>query len=720
MVPENSSKTLDAGFWGSTSRRQFLVNGVLACAASKLLGGCSGPQTDLRTLWKDWHSNWRRMQETARKRQWEVTTLDIAPPAAPEALAIVESRYQMLFPSQLRAVLTQLSGCVTFGWYTPNHLSSFGRLDMPQMSFNRDAVWDLSHINSYALPNFVALKSQKASESISEALNFPEMWENQFPFYYLKNGDIVTIDVSDPDPQKQPVRYFSHELEMLHGLALAPDFFSFMTEMSKLGFAGTEWASWLRFGDNQQNDRYYLSSDSEGAKAWIKWLERDPENVGPDEPPQAVVETTPADRALLESARANSVSGVKRALRVGAHPDCVPGSDWISGNFLWDHEFSTAITYAVRNSNLDMLEILLGAGAILNTRRLPLNDAVKESSLATVRWLIAKGARVDGWKHQRYFPLHDLVVTRRQIALKTRSEYRQQINKTYGTLWPDLKEAELKRKLNAHISYDEYLIFLRTLLAAGADPNAAWDNGITMLAWGDEKTAEVLLAYGANPNARDDYGKTPLHTARTGRKVRILAGAGADVNLLASHSTEASGLSYTPLQAALLHGKLEGDSPIKALLDLGADPKKKDAGGRTTLTYCHSERVFRLVMVMGVDPHALQPNQQTLLHNLVIQHGLPRHDFSDEVAFLDFLLALGIDINARDGNGRTMLHYAAEEEIYDESFPNYELAIARGADEAIRDNAGKRPVELVARSLKKVRSVLARKQMSSDHNQSGA
>ena len=35
---------------------------------------------------------------------------------------------------------------------------------------------------------------------------------------------------------------------MLHGVALAPDFFTFVTEMSKLGFAGTEWASWLRFG----------------------------------------------------------------------------------------------------------------------------------------------------------------------------------------------------------------------------------------------------------------------------------------------------------------------------------------------------------------------------------------------------------------------------------------------------------------------------------------
>lgn len=165
-------------------------------------------------------------------------------------------------------------------------------------------------------------------------------------------------------------------------------------------------------------------------------------------------------------------------------------------------------------------------------------------------------------------------------------------------------------------------------------------------------------------------------------------------------------MNYTPLQAALLSGKLDGNSPITALLELGADATLADADGRSTLAYCCDEDLFRLITAKGIDPLALQPGKQTLLHNLTCYHWLPRQQFPKEVAFLDFLLGLGIDINARDEKGRTMLHYAAEREDYDEAGPNYELVIARGADKHITDNDGKRPFDLVAKSLKKVRTLL--------------
>lgn len=76
------------------------------------------------------------------------------------------------------------------------------------------------------------------------------------------------------------------------------------------------------------------------------------------------------------------------------------------------------------------------------------------------------------------------------------------------------------------------------------------------------------------------------------------------------------------------------------------------------------------------------------------------------MAFLDFLLSLGIDINARDARGRTLLHYAAEQESNDESAPNYALVLARGADKTIKDNDGKRAVDLFAASLQTVRAAL--------------
>lgn len=718
------------------SRRHLLETGLLIFASPILLGARSEKGPILQSRWKEWQAKWRWMEGIARKRGWEVTALQITPPAMESEVAAVEQRYRMAVPLQLRAVLTTLSGEVTFGWHIPSHLHSMERDHMPSGSFNRNAIWSLAHIERMAMPIFLDWKEDLASRDLSEAPNRPELWENQFAFYNLVNGDWLTIDTSNPDPAKQPVRYFSHELEMIHGLALAPDFFTFIDQMSKLGLAGTEWASWMRFSKGQEKDTFYLEADSEGSKAWIAWLERDPIDTDADEPPLAVLETTVADRALLDAARANSFAGVNAALLAGAKPDCVPTSKWLMEQMAWNDEFSTAITYATRHNNTALIERLVQAGATLNTRLLPLNAAVKESSLATVRWLIANGARVNGWKQQRYWPLHDLVVTRAEMASMTREEYRERLIESssfgdpsmYDKLIEDAEDEETRedyreakrameersrksleevdRKLEAHLSRDEYLQMLEALLGAGADPDARWDNGITMLGWGGSATAKILLAHGADPNIRDIHGTTPLHSARTGDKVRILVAGGADINALATLPEGERGMNYTPLQASLLSGKLEGDSPIKALLELGADATLADADGRSTLAYCFDQDVFKLIMAKGLDPLALQPGKQTLLHNLTLHHWLPRQQFPAEVAFLDFLLGLGIDINARDGRGRTMLHYAAEHEDYDEAVPNYQLLLARGADKHLADNDGKRPFDLVAKSLKKVRALL--------------
>lgn len=681
--------------------------------------------------WANWQGNWRWMEAVARRRGWAVTRLAIDPPATQAEITRIEARHGVTVPEQLRHALTRLSARVTFGWSVPPHLRPVADDGLPLAS-TAAAVWDMAHIEDHALPCFRGWKDMYAHHDISEAPNIAQMWEEQFAFCVLANGDILTIDMSDPDPARQPVRYFSHDLEMLHGRALAPDFVSYINVMSKLGHAGSEWHSMLLFGTDKGDDTFTLTADGPGAARWMAWLKADPAHAPSDTPPPVLVETTPADRALLDAARLHSTEGVIAALAAGARPDCVYTADFRMKHMLWDEEFFTAISYAIRHDDVALVERLLQAGATLDTRHLPMNVAASEGSAEVFAWLIDRGARVNGWQGQRHAPLHDLVNKRGRYAqhtldsyLRQEDELRDKQQKARVALageaadgdraqeqllarqaYEEKAAAALRARASAifanHVDHPAYLRMLEALLRAGADPNAAWDNGTTALCWCDAGAARVLLRYGARTDLRDAMGWTALDYTREPDMIRLLVENGADVNDLADTS-EAHQPPRTPLQGALLARDI-----VKAqtLLDLGADPHKADGAGFPTLAYCLTGETFAISMPFGFDPLAPLPDGGTLLHNLLRKKGAaPRANWPDEVAFLDQLLALGIDINAQDDTGQTILHLAAKGLELDHP-ADIELLLARGADRSIRDHAGKRAVDHVSRRLGKVRAAL--------------
>jgi ankyrin repeat protein len=685
----------------SQPNRRVVLRGTGAVGALSLLAACDRKGDALQKLWTQWQADWRWMEAIAKRRQWELRPLKIAPPAAHAALDAVERRHGLKFPPQLRAVLTELSAHVQFGWHIPSHLQAFEREDMPYGSGIRDTVWDLDVIDQNAIPSFLGWKRELAKRDRSEAPNTPQMWETQFPFGHLPNGDILTIDMSKPEPARQPVRYFSHDLEMIHGLALAPDYYSFVTVYAKLGCAGSEWASWMRFGMGIKDDTFYLSAETEGAKKWLAWSQRDPVETKPDEPPVVVVEKTSADRALLKAARANALPGVKAALAQGAQPDCTWNQKWLSDfdikDMRYGEEFSTAAIYATRSDNIEMLEILLKAGATLNTRRLVMTDAMERGSLSTVEWLIGKGARANGWKHDRKWPLHMLVTHRAKAKTPSFEDYKAEMSN------PEMTQASYERTVPRAIDEATYVAMLDALLKAGAKPDAPWDNGITMLMYGGVVTGKALLARGANVHARDANGWTVLHWARTPEKVDLLVAQGADVNARASPRTgDENGLPSTALQHHLLGAISREMAVVTALLRHGADPKHKDGAGRSTLAYCFEVECFKLILGYGLDPKERLPDGGTLLHNLAATSSV-RAAFSEEVAFFKYLLSLGLDINATDSKGQTMLHRLAERVGEPKDIALY---LASSADKSIKDKAGQRAYDLAPKSLKDVREML--------------
>ena len=357
-------------------------------------------------------------------------------------------------------------------------------------------------------------------------------------------------------------------------------------------------------------------------------------------------------------------------------------------------------------------------GAGLNTRRLAVAEAISNGSLSTLEWLIANGGRVNGWESERYWPLHLLITRRSRFVAASREQLEKRLREENKGFWDgegmdseirailaEQTEKTIASDLAAYISREDYLAMLEKLLHAGADPDARWDNGTTMLMWADPDVARILIRHGADPNARTPGGQTPLHYTSSADTARVLVDAGADIDALASPDGRKSETDpvYTPLQSSLMLGDLRGIKLPRTLLELGADPAKRDGEGFPTLAYATSVSSFKLMEPYGLDPLERMPDGGTLLHRLYRQRGAIRAGFPNEVAILDLLLSQGIDINAVDNTGQTVLHVAAPDAI---DAASIELLLVRGSDSSIRDHAGKLAIDRVPRSKKDLRAAL--------------
>lgn len=121
----------------------------------------------------------------------------------------------------------------------------------------------------------------------------------------------------------------------------------------------------------------------------------------------------------------------------------------------------------------------------------PLDDAAKENNLATVKRLIANGAKINEKGKDGLTALH----------------------------WA---------------AYNGNAIMAELLISKGAKLDLQADNGYTPLHWaavrGGKAVAELLIRNGSDVNARDAYGNTPLSWARlTGHKdvAELLQSSGA-------------------------------------------------------------------------------------------------------------------------------------------------------------------------------------------------
>jgi ankyrin repeat protein len=322
-----------------------------------------------------------------------------------------------------------------------------------------------------------------------------------------------------------------------------------------------------------------------------------------------------------------------------------------------------------------MIQRLLDAGASIDTRLLSVSEAIRSSTVDVVRWLLAHGARANGWRGERFWPLHVLLT-------QTKASWKGGDTNT--------------------------LAMLDALLAAGADPNARWDGEMTMLMWTGAKAIKALLEHGADPNLYDDAGDTALHLAKSAEAVRLLAAHGADVNALTRPPNPLRGESlsppHTPYQAHLSSVGIDANAReiLDALAAAGADTLERDGRGRSTLWYCRSVADARRFVALGLDPHERGPHGGTLLHELVRTYLNTLASNAAAVDLFTYYQGLGLDINAVTRDGDTVLHWAAQwggKEVVT-------LLLRLGADKTLRDNKGRLPLDRVPASRAELRDLL--------------
>lgn len=145
--------------------------------------------------------------------------------------------------------------------------------------------------------------------------------------------------------------------------------------------------------------------------------------------------------------------------------------------------------------------------------------------------------------------------------------------------------------------------FITALLEGGADIEARDQFGLTPLHWAAKSALlAALLDAGADPNARGNRGDTPLHLVGGAKNTAMLLEAGADINARtrdgdtplhwAAHVGNPAFKVWVVVGGpnALFQHHYNKNSTvmakfINALLDAGADPKARNAAGKTPWDY---------------------------------------------------------------------------------------------------------------------------------------
>jgi ankyrin repeat protein len=186
------------------------------------------------------------------------------------------------------------------------------------------------------------------------------------------------------------------------------------------------------------------------------------------------------------------------------------------------------------------------------------------------------------------------------------------------------------------------------LLTKGADPNVADNTGMTALYATVDMRAPAGMMTRPDPKLRDEIDATGM--------VKVLLDRGANPNarlkkpIIGRHNNLVGDTSLgdgaTPLMRA---SKTNDIAVMKLLLDAGADPTITLKDRTTTAMMASSVDAIKLLVEHGVDLNAFNTNGQTVLHNAAGR---------GSIAVIQYAADQGARLDQKDKQGRLPLDIA--------------------------------------------------------------
>ncbi|MBO9492599.1 ankyrin repeat domain-containing protein [Thalassotalea sp. G20_0] len=375
---------------------------------------------------------------------------------------------------------------------------------------------------------------------------------------------------------------------------------------------------------------------------------------------------------LLDAASQGNLASVKALLEQGADIESE------------DQCGRTPLCLAVKSENLDVVNVLLDAGARVNACDC-LHLAVKSENLDVVNVLLDAGARVNACDCLHRTPLHE---ARSQEVVKALLARGADIEaRNYAEETPLMSVVCTRGRVKAV----KALKAVKTLLAAGASINARNRDGQTPLHRAHSQVAKELLAWGADIEARDNTGGTPLfsayHQCRL-EELKVLLAAGACVNAR-------DDLGRTPLHYAW------SSEIVNELLAWGADIEARDNDKATPLicAITHHDRLesAKALLFAGANTEAADKFQRTPLH-------LAASSKCYDLRYMEVLLSEGANLEAREeSTGYTPLHEA----VFSGSGKKVQVLVAEGANYKALDWNRSTPLHVAMGRIDKLDDLLA-------------